>query len=70
MAHFMHMVLEGMARFAGSPLIRPFTGTATEFSWGLITFDEFRQDLEKAAEHWQRTLSSAGLKPGDVVGLW
>ena len=66
----MHMVLEGMARWADLPLIRPFTGTATEFSWGLITFGEFRQDLEKTAEYWQNTLTAAGLKPGDVVGLW
>ncbi len=70
MAHFMHMVLEGLSRWPDSPLIRPFTGTETEYSWGLITFGEFRRDLEKTAEYYQKTLFSAGLKAGDVVGLW
>ena len=70
MAHFMHMVLEGLTRWPDAPLIRPFTGSATEYSWGLITFGEFRRDLEKTAEHYQKELASGGLKPGDVVGLW
>ncbi|KAI0790177.1 acetyl-CoA synthetase-like protein [Irpex lacteus] len=59
-----------MSRWPDSPLIRPFTGTETEYSWGLITFGEFRRDLEKTAEYYQKTLFSAGLKAGDVVGLW
>lgn len=70
MAHFMHMVVEGLSRRPDAPLIRPFTGSATEFTWGLITFAEFQRDLEKAAEHWQKTLVSADLHPGDLVGLW
>ena len=70
MAHFMHMVLEGLQRWPDAPLIRPFTGTGTEYSWGLITFQEFQQQLEKAAEHWQQVLGAAGLQAGDVVGLW
>ena len=66
----MHMVLEGLQRWPAAPLIRPFTGTKGEYSWGLITFGEFKQQLEKAAEHWQATLGLAGLQNGDVVGLW
>ena len=70
MAHFMHMVVEGLSCRPDSPLIRPFTGNATEFTWGLVTFGEFQRDLEKTAEYWQKTLLAAGLHFGDVVGLW
>ena len=70
MAHFMHMVLDGLQRWPDSPLIRPFTGTESEYSWGLITFQEFQRDLEKTAEHYQKVLASAGLQAGAVVGLW
>ena len=70
MAHFMHMVLHGLQKYGARPLIRPFTGTETEYSWGLITFADFGNDLEKVAKHWQKTLLAAGVHFGDVVGLW
>ncbi len=70
MAHFMHMVIEGFERWPNSPLIRPFIGTTTEFSWGIITFQDFHRDLQKTAAYWQGVLTAAGIRPGAVVGLW
>ena len=70
MAHFMHMVLDGLQRWPDAPLIRPFTGTENTYSWGLITFQEFQRDLEKTAERYQKVLASADVKAGAVVGLW
>ena len=51
-------------------LMRPFEGDMSSFRWGHITYQDFLDALSLSAAHWSETLSSHGLKHGDVVGLW
>ena len=42
----------------------------TVASWERISFQQFYQDVENAAKYWLSELSSRGLAPRSVVGLW
>lgn len=70
MAHFMHAVMDSLAQRPGATFMQPFTGKGGLYSWDLITCKQYQSDLEKVAGHYHRQLSSAGAKPGSVVGLW
>ncbi|KAI0628624.1 acetyl-CoA synthetase-like protein [Trametes polyzona] len=43
--------------------MRPFEGDASTFKWGLVTYQDFLDALQKE-------LLARGLKRGDIVGIW
>ena len=38
--------------------------------WATVTYAQFYQDVELYARHWISVLSTDGVPPGSVVGLW
>ncbi|TFK18941.1 acetyl-CoA synthetase-like protein [Coprinopsis marcescibilis] len=64
---------ESTSRYHSAPLFRlphisPSTGKVD--SWGTISYQEFRHDVELYARHWMCTLGHDGVQQGSVVGLW
>ena len=70
MAHFIGFVLQALERNATKPFMRPFEGTPSTYAWGLITYQDFLDALRTATAYWTDTLTTRGVKRGDVVGMW
>ncbi|KAJ7983268.1 acetyl-CoA synthetase-like protein [Mycena polygramma] len=68
--HFLHTVLDSLTKHAALPLVKQLEATGTSQACKTITYGTFADDLHKAAAFWGRKLSSIGVSPCDVVGLW
>ena len=38
--------------------------------WATITYAQFYQDVQLYARYWISTLSTGGVAPGSIIGLW
>ncbi|KAL7277116.1 hypothetical protein ACG7TL_008961 [Trametes sanguinea] len=70
MAHFMNFVLESLHKHTANPILRPFEGDVATYKWGLVTYQDFIDALERATAYWSEKLTTAGLQRGEVVGMW
>ena len=46
------------------------TPSGTVELWESISYRQFHLDVERFARHWHGVLSSLGLPPRAIVGLW
>lgn len=45
-------------------------GTGRVYQWTSISYSQFKEDLERYAKYWRRTLLADGVQPRSVVALW
>ncbi|EIM91396.1 acetyl-CoA synthetase-like protein [Stereum hirsutum FP-91666 SS1] len=52
------------------PVFKRFIGSDEGISWTTVTWDDYKDDLIRAASVCRQVLADEGIKNGDVVGLW
>ena len=66
----MTFVLSRLSANPSATFMRPFEGGASEFRWGLVTYQGFLDAFRTAYTHWSQMLPYNGAQRGDVVGMW
>ena len=51
-----------------TPVINKETSQISE--WATITYAQFYQDVQLHARYWSSILSTDGVAPGAIIGLW
>ena len=44
--------------------------TSQILEWATVAYAKFHQDVELHAQYWISVLSTDGIAPGSIVGLW
>ncbi|GLB41447.1 putative AMP-binding enzyme [Lyophyllum shimeji] len=72
--HFMHDLLESLAKHSNRPLFKRYTGSiagsTTVPSWTSISYGTYLNDLNNAAAYWKCHLDRLGVQENEVVGIW
>ncbi|KAJ7717991.1 putative amp-CoA ligase [Mycena metata] len=67
-AHFLSLLAPKLREWPNRTIFRPYLESSQ--TWGSISFHDADRHISQSAQHWKEALSSLGLAPQDVVGLW